>query len=195
MEEVDDAQKTIYVTRAFGGVPPLFSGGPGRTHTRVRQRLRDLLRGEDVPAYLDVTAQKFLSEARDEYERQGLEKKVVIDQGHEVMLLTWLGDAANEALACLFLRRGFTAMAAGPGVEVHKKAGGVQEVLDVLDDLAVEEAPELDILLEDVKNLAREKWDWALPDGLLRKAYASQYLDLPEAAEWLKAVGQAQAGS
>jgi ATP-dependent Lhr-like helicase len=40
--------------------------------------------------------------------------------------------------------------------------------------------------LEDVQNLHREKWDWALPDGLLRKAYASHYLDLPEALEWTK---------
>jgi ATP-dependent Lhr-like helicase len=142
-----------------------------------------------------VTAQKFLGEAREEYGRLDLENKVALDQGHEVMLLTWLGDAANEALACLFLRRGFTAIAAGPGVEVHKKTGGVEEVLDALGDFAVEEAPDLDVLLADVKNLAREKWDWALPDNLLRKGYASQYLDLPEAAEWVKGVGQAQAGA
>jgi ATP-dependent Lhr-like helicase len=157
--------------------------------------LRELLRSQDVPAFLDVTARKFLSEARDEYARQDLDDKVAIDQGNEVMLLTWLGDAANEALACLFLRRGFTAMAAGPGVEVHKKAGGVDEVLDALGDFAVEDVPDLDILLADAKNLAREKWDWALPDGLLRKAYASQYLDLAEAADWVKAAGQAHAGS
>lgn len=195
VEEVDDAQKTIYVTRASGGVPPLFSGGPGRTHTRVRQRLRDLLRGEDVPAFLDLTAQRFLREARGEYVRLNLDNKVALDQGHEVLLLTWLGDAANEALACMFLRRGYTAMAAGPGVEVHKKAGGVEEVLDILGDFAVEDIPDLDILLTDVKNLAREKWDWALPDGLLRKAYASHYLNLPEAANWIKAMGQTQVDS
>ena len=188
VEEVDDAKKAIYVTRASGGVPPLFSGGAGRTHTRVRQRLRDLLRSQDVPAYLDPTAQKFLDEARQEYARLDLDNKVALDQGHEVLLLTWLGDAANEALACLFLRRGFTAMAAGPGVEVHKKSGGIDEVLDALSDFAVEDVPELDVLLADVKNLAREKWDWALPDALLRKAYASQYLDLTKAAEWVKAV-------
>ena len=79
-------------------------------------------------------------------------------------------------------------MAAGLGVEVHKKSGGIDEVMDALSDFAVEDVPELDVLLADVKNLAREKWDWALPDALLRKAYASQYLDLTKAAEWVKAV-------
>ena len=30
-------------------------------------------------------------------------------------------------------------------------------------------------------NLQREKWDWALPDELLRTVYASLYLNLEEA--------------
>ena len=41
------------------------------------------------------------------------------------------------------------------------------------------------MLLADVQNLQREKWDWLLPDGLLRKAYASHYLDLDEALAWV----------
>ena len=48
------------------------------------------------------------------------------------------------------------------------------------------EPPPLDLLLENVQNLQREKWDWALPDGLLRKAYASHYLDVDEALDWTK---------
>jgi ATP-dependent helicase Lhr and Lhr-like helicase len=186
VEEVDDAQKTIHVTRAAGGVPPLFSGGPGRTHTRVRQRTRELLRALDMPVFLDTKAQQFFLEARNEYARLDLDNQIAIDQGQEVMLLTWLGDAANEALACLFLRRGFVAMPAGLGVEVRKKDGGLDEILDVLGDTAVDDIPPLEVLLVDVKNLAREKWDWVLPDQLLRKAYTSQYLNLEEATEWVK---------
>lgn len=78
-----------------------------------------------MPGFIDATAQKFLSEGRDEYDRLELATRFALDQGGEVMLVTWLGDAANEALACLFLRRGFQAMAAGPGVEVRKRAGQV----------------------------------------------------------------------
>jgi ATP-dependent Lhr-like helicase len=44
------------------------------------------------------------------------------------------------------------------------------------------------MLLADVKNLQREKWDWALPDALLRKTYASLNLDLVEALAWTRAV-------
>lgn len=190
VEDIDDEQKTIFVVRTGGGVPPLFSGGAGRTHTKVRQRMRQLLESTEVPPYIDEVAKRFLSQARANYANRGLGKTFVVDQGAEVLVLTWLGDAANEALACLLQRRGFLASSAGPGVEVIKGQHTAEEVLDALLDAGLDEAPPLDVLLADTKNLQREKWDWALPDGLLRKAYASLYLDLDEALEWCRGLDE-----
>lgn len=187
VEDVDDQQKTIFVARAGGGAPPLFSGGAGRTHTRVRQRTRQLLESNEVPPYFDEVARRFLSEARANYAARGLSTNFVVDQGREVLLLTWLGDSANEALACLLQRRGFTASAAGPGVEVVKTASSdTDEVVDALMDAAADDTPSLEILLTNSKNLQREKWDWALPESLLRKTYASLNLNLEEALEWAR---------
>ena len=195
VEEVDESQKTIYVSRTTGGVPPSFTGGGGRTHTKLRQRMRQLLESKDVPAFLDKTAARFLEEARYCYRRMDLFNQLVINQGSEVMLLTWLGDSANEAIACMFIRRGFVAAPAGPGVEVHKNGHTAKEILAVLQDAVVDETPSLDLLLENVQNLQREKRDWALSDGLLRKAYASHYLDLPEGLEWARGQGQRRSQS
>jgi len=186
VDEVDEQQKTIFVTRTSGGVPPSFSGGGGRTHTRVRQRMQQLLEEKNVPVFLDETAKRLLAEARACYERMELAGRIVVEQGAEIMLLTWLGDAANEAIACLLIRRGFTAVPSGPGVEVLKGKHSVDDVLDALMDAAIDEPPPLNMLLADVQNLQREKWDWALPDDLLRKAYASHYLDLEQALAWAK---------
>jgi ATP-dependent helicase Lhr and Lhr-like helicase len=188
VEEVDEEHKTIFVSRARGGVPPLFSGGAGRTHTRVRQRMRELLESTEVPAYLDDVAMKFLAEGRRNYAARGLSKTFVVNQGAEVLLLSWLGDAANEALACLLRRRGLTAAATGPGVEVMKGEQSVEDIVDALIDAGMDEPPTLDLLLADTMNLQREKWDWALPDGLLRKAYASLNLDLDEALAWARSL-------
>jgi ATP-dependent Lhr-like helicase len=148
-----------------------------------------------MPVFLDETAQRFLAEARDGYKRMDLSRQIFLDQGAEVMLLTWLGDAANEAIACLLIRRGFTATPSGPSVEVRKEAHTVDDVLDALIDAAQEEPSHLDLLLEDVLNLQREKWDWALPNGLLRKAYASHYLDLGQALAWAKNLQKIDGGS
>lgn len=188
VDDVDEPQKAIFVTRTRGGVPPLFSGGAGRVHTVVRQRMRELLQTVEVPAFLDITAKRFLEEGRENYKARDLRNAFFVDQGSEVMLLTWLGDAANAALACLVMQYGLVATAAGPGVEVRKGGNSLDDVLSALQSIAAEPMPELDELLSEVKNLSREKWDWALPDTLLRKTYASLNLDLDEALQWTRTV-------
>jgi len=188
VEDIDEPQKVIYVVRARGGTPPLFSGGIGRTHTRVRQRMRQLLESSEVPIFLDEVARRFLAEARSNYAARGLVSATHVDQGAEVLLLTWLGDAANEALACLMKQRGYFASAAGPGVEVLKGGSGIDEILQAARDAGLHEPPELDVLLADVSNLQREKWDWALPDKLLRKTFASLNLDIEEALGWAESL-------
>lgn len=186
VEQIDEEGKTIYVTHAPGGTPPLFSGGSGRTHTRVRQRMRELLEASEIPAFLDQVASRFLREARKNYEELGLSHDVVVDQGRELQIVTWMGDATNEAIACLLQRGGVTANPSGPGVEVHKGERTTEEILDLIRSAASDEPPALDALLSDVTNLRREKWDWTLPDQLLRRSYASLQLDLSEALQWLR---------
>lgn len=58
-------------------------------------------------------------------------------------------------------------------------------ILQTLRDAGREVLPPLDILLSDMKNLQREKWDWALPDRLLRRAYGSTHTDLDKALRWI----------
>ena len=192
VEDIDEQQNTIFVFRAGGGVPPLFTGGTGRIHTRVRQRMREILEASEVPPYLDEVAQRFLAEGRTNHVEKGLAETFYVDQGSAVVLLTWLGDAANEAVACLLQRRGFNASPAGPGVEVQKGDRSTEDILDALIDAGMDEPPPLDVLLADVKNLQREKWDWALPDQLLRRAYASLNLNIEEALVWARTLSDRQ---
>lgn len=187
VETVDEPQKVIYVKRAGGGAPPLFSGGAGRIHTKVRQRMRQLLESSEKVSFIDEVAQRFLDEARSNYRSMNLASVHHIDQGQELLIVTWLGDAANEALACFMNLRGFTATAAGPGIEVHKGSRTIENISDALLDAALVEQPTVDELLEGAKNLEREKWDWALPPALLRKAYATLNLNIEEAQQWVTA--------
>ena len=187
VEDVDEEQKTVFVSRTKGGVPPLFSGGAGRTHTRVRLRMRQLLESTESPPYLDEVALRFLNEGRANYLARGLRDAVVVDLGHEALLLTWLGDSTNEALAAMLNCHGYVANAAGPGVEVHKKTHSNDEILHVLMETAAGEPPSLETLLEGAQNLQREKWDWSLPEPLLFKTYASLRLNIDEALSWARA--------
>lgn len=186
VDQVDEQQKAIHVSKAGGGAPPMFAGGVGRTHTRVRQRMRELLESRDSPAYLDDTGRRFIDEGRAAYAKRSLATEFTIDQGHELVLLTWLGDSANEALACMLRLRGFVAIPAGPGIEVSKGQRGIDEILDTLTDVSDDSVLCAEDLLTDPKSLQREKWDWALPDPMLKKSFASLNLDLEEARMWVR---------
>lgn len=188
VEEIDESQKTIFVSFSPGGSPPMFSGGVGACHTVVRRRMRQLLESSEMPPFLDAVAQRFLVEARLAYAQRSLASEYLIDQGREVLVLTWLGDAENEALACLFRRRGFAASISGPGVEVQKGARSKEDVVATMADAAIDDAPTLDVLLKDAKNLQREKWDWVLPLALLQTTYGSLHLNLDGALDWLRSL-------
>jgi ATP-dependent Lhr-like helicase len=72
---------------------------------------------------------------------------------------------------------------------VQKKGSTVDMIIDVLRKASLNETPSIDLLLSNASNLQRAKWDWALPPTLLRKSYASLYLDLPEALSWSAGLG------
>ncbi|RTY19803.1 DEAD/DEAH box helicase [Stenotrophomonas geniculata] len=185
VEQIDDAQKTIYVTAAKGGTPPLFNGTGGQVHTQVRLKMRGLYQQEIKPDFLDPTAARFLQEAQKAYRQLGLDGKVLLDQGSDALLLTWLGDSANEAIACLLNAQGFTSQAGRLGVEISKGARSLDDVIRVLGRVAKMPLPSPETLLHSANNLVTQKWDGLLPPRLLRRSYASLKLDLEEATAWL----------
>jgi ATP-dependent Lhr-like helicase len=184
VEDVDEEKKVIFVQRSRGGTPPLFSGEGSRVHTKVRQRMYELLSSTDMPIYLDSVATKFLNQARSFFIKKDLQGAMYIDQGSQVTLLTWLGDNSNEALCCLLASQGIVATASGPTIEIPKKGLSTKKIVSALTQASLSEVPSVDVLLSKASNLQRAKWDWALPPSLLRKSYASLYLNLPEALEW-----------
>ena len=185
VEDIDTPHKTIHVSPGKGGAPPSFNGGGGRVHTRVRQRMRELYLGTGQLPFLDPTAQRFLDEGRNTFRRLVLDKAAILDQGEYAVLTTWLGDSTNEAIACLLASRRIRAYSARLGVEIRKKDMSLDDLHDVLADVASEPVPPVDELLAHADNLAKEKWDWLLSPHLLHITYASSNLNLAEALSWL----------
>lgn len=183
VEEVDDEHKTIYVRRTKGGRPPAFSGAVGGKHTRVRQRMRELLGADRPVPYVDQMAQQFLQEGRRAYKDLGLATQTVVDGGAQQKVFTWLGNAGSQALVAMLHTAGLRADIEGPIVEVYDASQ--ERVVAALRRLAAADRPTVPELLEGAKNLQLEKWDWALPTALLQKGYASMHLDIDEARNWL----------
>lgn len=186
VESVDEPQKTILVAPAKGGAPPLFSGGAGRVHTQVRQRMREIYLCTAPLGFLDQAAQRFVDEGRTTFTALDLPRQDVVEQGGNILITTWLGDDANEALVCLLAKRGLIASTDALGVEITKGERSADDIERLLAELAQSEVPSIDELLEGAKNLSRQKWDWLLSPSLLKLSYATLNLDMPEAYGWLR---------
>lgn len=185
VEDIDEEQKTIHVAPAKGGAPPLFNGGIGRTHTAVRQRMREIYERKRSTPFLDETAQRFVEQGQGVYAELGLEQRLLLDRGNSALLLTWLGDSANEALACILTARGWQAEAGRLGVDIERPGKSLDDIEDGLADAAFDPPPAVDALLIDAKNLKLQKWDGLLSPHLLRRSFASLNLDTAQAMAWL----------
>jgi ATP-dependent helicase Lhr and Lhr-like helicase len=176
--DVESDKKTIVVVPDPGGAPPDFEGGGTMVHDRVRQEMRAVLESNEPVVFLDEQGKRLLEEARSYYANAGLANKVLTQDGREMLLLTWLGDWTNDALVLLLDGQGLSAINLGVAVSVPTPEG---TVLGALEAIAKTDTFDFTELLAKAKNLAREKWDWALPDAMLRRSYASSHLDLQSA--------------
>lgn len=186
VQSVDDDQKVISVTAATGGKAPTFDGTGSRVHGKVQAKVRQLLSSSEPIAYLDQQARQFLDEARKAYADLQLQDRVFMRVGSEWLVLTWLGDDGNDALACMLMHRGLTATVHPLGVAIAGSALSKQDIDAVLTDIAAAPIPVPNELLAAAAHLAVEKWDGVVPRQLLEIAYASRFLDTQSAHSWVK---------
>lgn len=183
VREVDIQAKVIIVTAARGGAPPQFDGLGAMVHDIVRQEMRAVL-AETVPcAFIDGAAQHLLDEGRKTFASLGLADRQLIDAGGKCYLMTWNGDWTNDAMRILLNHVGLSCYNSGLSIDMD---GSVQDAHSALAAVANIDATALEAILADVKNMEREKWDWALPPSLLMKSYASTCLDLATAINTAK---------
>lgn len=187
VDEVDDESKSIFVTHHKTGKAPPFNSAGGAIHDCVRQRMRELYAGSEDLSFLDETAKRFIHDGRRAYARFSLDTNVFVSAGSTHLLFTWLGDAKNEALAMMLREKGLSVSLVGPALEIFGEANSAIDTATWLKEIASMPAPSPNRLLADAHNLTQEKWDWALPEGLLQNSFASLKLDIEGAHEWLNA--------
>jgi|JI6StandDraft_1071083.scaffolds.fasta_scaffold30770_2 ATP-dependent Lhr-like helicase len=186
--DVDAENKVIVVTPDRGGAPPAFDGGGAMVHDVVRQEMRAVLAESTPVPFLDQSAAALLAEARDYYRRTNLQTSQMFQWGHEAVLITWRGDAVNDGLVMLLATVGLRAN--NEGVALTVPGASTERLLDAV--AKVGEMTDLDPVhvLAEAKNILREKWDWAMPEEILRKSFASLNLELDEARRFAAVLNQ-----
>jgi ATP-dependent Lhr-like helicase len=178
VRDVDPQAKVIIVSAARGGAPPKFDGLGAMVHDAVRQEMRGVLAESSPCPFIDSGAQSLLAEARNTFRALNLGERHLIDSHGKSYLISWLGDYANDALRLLLNHVGMSCENAGLFMEIGCSPESAQVALAKVAGL---DASNLALILADVENMHREKWDWALPEALLMKSFASISLDIKSA--------------
>jgi ATP-dependent helicase Lhr and Lhr-like helicase len=171
---VDEDKRVIDLVPAAGGRVPIFGGGGGDVHDRVRREMLAIYLSDDVPAYLDKYAAELLLEGRRNFVRYRLDLTSYIHCGDGVMFFPWVGSVAMNTLWRQLAARGIDASLDEPALSAH---GITPDALhEVIAACEGERPVDTIALAADVKNKREEKWDWALDEAMLCASYASRRL-------------------
>ncbi len=187
--EVNPDKRIIYVEPARGKAKPNWSGGCRDIHTRIVQRMRQVLQEDNTYGFLQKQALMQLQWARQLAKKSNLTHKQILPLAPDrYMILPWVGSrillTQTELLEQSGLRivRGgcsfYYELCDGSG-RADIKAKFTQIATTTLDPLALAQS-------HPRSGLELYKYDRYIPDNLLKEAYSSDYLDLEGATQSLQ---------
>lgn len=185
--EIDSRKKTVFVERASGIANVSWRGGIGNIHTKILQRMKQAICEDIEYPYLQNSSKQRLKEARKLAQSSGFHESNIIQlEGDICYIFPWMGTVAYrtlERLLNLFLRESINIKSiSGTSpyfltIKLGKNSfkqlqdeivNFCNQELTANDLVAANEAPKL------------QKYDEFIPDNLLRKAFANDYLDVAE---------------
>ena len=185
---MDIQHKLIYVKSVDGKMEVSWPGDFGEVHTRIVQRMKQVLMEDTLYPYLKPNAQKRLETARHVARNTGIRDHSLIHLGgYSWCLFPWLGTRSFRAMRKILAKN---AAAFGiSGIEYEgcyfinfkMSRGNDYELINALSEQIRNGA----ILPESLVGVGEapvfEKYDDYVPAELLRRAYASDTLNGAEA--------------
>ena len=189
VEELDIQRKLIYVQPVEGKMEVSWPGDYGEVHTRIAERMRQVLREDTVYPYLKPNAQKRLDVARHVARNTGLTEHSLIHLGgYSYCLFPWLGTRSFRTVRRLIQSRsgqfGIT------GVEYEgcyfiafkmSKGSDFELMQSLADEARAGIDPERLVSSGEVPLF--EKYDDYIPADLLRHSFAVDKLNAEEAGK------------
>lgn len=99
VDEVDHKKREVYCTLVKGNIPAYFGDVAGDIHTRILERMYDVLDEEKNYPYLMRHGVCRLSDARDSFHKSGMKERPLVHLGGNMWaLFPWLGSFSFLAL-------------------------------------------------------------------------------------------------
>lgn len=188
IDRVDNKRNEVIVHPTSGKKAPGFPpSGMRIVHRKVREKMREVLLDDEVPLFLDEKAADMLDYARRTAHEFELDERQIVEIGTDTVLFPWTGDKIFRTLVLIAAKMGFeTSNDAFHTTIVLKKCTRAD-----LEGLIHQTADGQFSALNLVGQMPRgrkevEKYDQFVPEFLLDRAYAENYLDGVGAERWAK---------
>ena len=186
VEEVDHKKREVYCTLVKGNIPAYFGDVPGDIHTRILERMYTVLQEQKGYPYLMRHAVCRLREARETFQRAGMENHPLISLGgHMWALFPWLGSYAFLALE-RFLKIRCAGLLGLKGMNPSRPyylqftmKASEEEFYRVVTEEAEKEWDPMELVYPKEVPVF-EKYDEYVPEELVRKGFALGVLDVED---------------
>ena len=187
---VDDERRIIEVEPAKGRAKARWRGGGIEIHTRILQKMREILPSNEDFIYIKDRARKRLAIARQAAQTSGLKNSSILPLAdNRFLLFPWCGTRPFNTLILMLDHGGFKVVYSYEPyyLEVRAKCDTANDLMQQLVQLC-ENPPSADELSKQVADYALivNKYDRYVPEPLLREAYSVDYLDIPKAIESIR---------
>lgn len=185
--EVDLRKKIVLVKQVEGKASIFWRGGSGNIHTKILQRMRQVLIEDVEYSYLQKNALIRLQQVRESARNAGLDKSniILLEKG-KCCIFPWMGTVAFRTLERLLNSwcRESLEIKSMKGINPYFltiKLGNNKfpYLYDEIMSLCEQRITAID-LLGDAEAPEIQKYDEFIPHSILRKAFASDYLDMEE---------------
>lgn len=184
VDEVDHKKHIVYCTPVKGNIPAYFGDVPGDIHTRILERMYQVLNEETHYRYLMSHATARLKDARSAFRAAGMNEHPLIHLGgHMWALFPWLGSYAFLALERFLKircgkRLGLKGLnASRPYYLVFTMRVSEKEFYQITAEEAQVDFDPLSLLYPQEVPVF-EKYDEYVPAELVRKGFALGVLDI-----------------
>ena len=187
--EVDRKRHTVYCELVKGKVPAYFGQCPGDIHTKVLERMKQVLKEDDNYPYLMKNAVARLSEARKTARNSEVNENNLINLGGDMWcLLPWLGTYSFLTLERLLKikcvdRLGLRNLdSSRPFFIQFQMKASKETFFKVIKEEANKDYDPLDLVFPKEVPLFN-KYDEYLPESLVKKGFAYGVLNVKELRE------------
>ncbi|MGN1410291.1 MAG: DEAD/DEAH box helicase [Eubacteriales bacterium] len=187
VEDLDIPRHLIYVKPVRGKMEISWPGDYGEIHTRILERMRQVLREDTEYPYLREGALKRLRVARAIARNTGLTETCILPLGgYTWAYFPWLGTRSFRTMRRYLTRNAGKFKLSGMEFEgcyymTFKLEGGRgEDMLEMINDKLRREGMDLDSLIGATEAPVFEKYDEYIPSELLRKAYREDKLRADE---------------